>query len=93
MISYIHIRNFKSLKNCRLKTANLNLCFGMNGMGKSSFLQVLLLLRQSYQKAVLENEGLLLNDKDCISLGTGKDVFYQGARNMSILLRHFLELI
>lgn len=87
MISYIHIKNFKSLKNCRLKPAHFNLFFGMNGMGKSSFLQVLLLLRQSYQKAVLENEGLLLNDKDCISLGTGRDVFYQGAGKDDLL--HF----
>ncbi len=65
----------------------------MNGMGKSSFLQVLLLLRQSYQKAVLENRGLLLYDKDCISLGTGRDVFYQEpAMMIYFILRSILEI-
>ncbi len=90
MLEFIRIQRFKTLLDASFPLASLYLFSGLNGMGKSSFLQVLLLLRQSYQKAVLENEGLLLNDKDCISLGTGKDVFYQGARNMSILLRHFL---
>jgi len=79
MIKYIHIQNFKSLKNLRMKPANLNLCFGINGMGKSSFLQALLLLRQSKLKGTLNNKGLLLNDKDLISIGTGKDAFYQSA--------------
>ena len=55
MIKYIHIQNFKSFKNIQLKPANLVLSFGINGMGKSTLLQSLLLLRQSYLKGVLEN--------------------------------------
>lgn len=79
MLKYIHIQNFKSLKSLRMKPSRLNLFFGINGMGKSSFIQSLLLLRQSKQKATLNNQGLLLNDKDLISIGTGKDAFYQSA--------------
>lgn len=79
MIKYIAIKNFKAFKSLKLKPSNLNLCFGMNGMGKSSLLQSLLLLRQSFQKGLLDTKGLLLNDKDLISIGTGKDAYYQSA--------------
>lgn len=79
MIKYLRIKNFKSLKSIHLKPANLNLCFGMNGMGKSTLLQALLLLRQSQQKGVLETKGLLLQGGDLISIGTGRDAFYQFA--------------
>ncbi|OAD21456.1 TPR repeat protein [Candidatus Thiomargarita nelsonii] len=61
MINYINIKNFKSLKNIYLKPKNLNLCFGMNGMGKSSLLQALLLLRQSFFKGTLQETGLQFN--------------------------------
>ena len=36
MINYMQIENFKSLKKISLPLQNLNLFFGMNGMGKSS---------------------------------------------------------
>lgn len=85
MIQYLHIKNFKALHNIHLKPTNLNLCFGMNGMGKSTLLQALLLLRQSHQKGVLENKGLLLQGGDLISIGTGKDAFYQFAGKEDLL--------
>ena len=47
MIKSIHIQNFKSLKNILMIPASLNLLMGLNGMGKSSFIQSLLLLRQN----------------------------------------------
>jgi len=79
MIDYLSVENFKSLKRLQLKPASLNLCFGMNGAGKSTLLQVMLLLRQSHERGVLESKGLLLQGGDVISLGTGRDVFYQFA--------------
>ena len=79
MISYLGIRNFKSLKSLHLKPSKLNLCFGMNGMGKSTLLQAMMLLRQSEQKGMLENKGLLLSGGDLVNIGTGKDAFYQFA--------------
>lgn len=48
MIRYLQIENFKSLKKIAIPLERLNLFFGMNGMGKSSVIQTLLLLRQSY---------------------------------------------
>ena len=79
MINFIHIKNFKSLKNIYLKPSNLNLCFGMNGMGKSSLLQVFLLLRQSFFKGTLQKNGLLLQGGNLITIGRGKDAFCQNA--------------
>ena len=48
MLHYLQIENFKSLKKVAMPLEKLNLFFGMNGMGKSSVIQSLLLLRQSY---------------------------------------------
>ena len=82
MIQYIQIENFKSLKRVNLRTSNLNLFFGLNGMGKSSVIQSLLLLRQSY----LANKGSfdsLLTNGSLISLGSQKDIFFQKAAEQS----------
>jgi predicted ATPase len=91
MINYINIKNFKSLKNIYLKPTNLNLCFGMNGMGKSSLLQIFLLLRQSCFKGTLQNTGLLLQGGELVTIGTGKDAFYQNAgkdETMTIAIKY-----
>jgi predicted ATPase len=85
MIEYLSITNFKSLKRLYLKPARLNLCFGLNGMGKSSLLQAMLLLRQSHQRGVLESKGLLLQGGDLVSIGSGKDAFYQFAGKDELL--------
>ncbi len=48
MIREIKIKNFKSLKALDLSLSQLNVLAGLNGSGKSSFIQSLLLLRQSF---------------------------------------------
>lgn len=45
MLRRIEVKNFKSLKHLDYKCAKLNLLTGLNGAGKSSFVQSLLLLR------------------------------------------------
>ena len=47
MISTLNLKNFKSIKSKEFQLRNLNVVIGMNGQGKSSFIQSLLLLRQS----------------------------------------------
>lgn len=47
MITNYKIVNYKSLRNVDLKIKNLNLLTGLNGSGKSSLIQTMLLLRQS----------------------------------------------
>lgn len=81
MINYMQIENFKSLKRLALPLQNLNLFFGMNGMGKSSVIQSLLLLRQSFWENHRSNLDYLYTNGDLIRLGTGKDIFCQNAEN------------
>ena len=89
MLEFIRIKNFKTLLNEQFSLSQLSLFTGLNGMGKSSLIQTLLLLRQSYDKGTILNKGLLLNG-DFIDLGTGKDVLSRDAENDGILftLKH-----
>jgi predicted ATPase len=48
MIQNIQITNFKCFKKIALPARSLNILTGTNGMGKSSLIQLLLILRQSY---------------------------------------------
>lgn len=79
MIKYIQIENFKSLKKISLPLEHLNLFFGMNGMGKSSVIQALLLLRQSYWENHPSSLQCLYTNGDLVSLGTGGDVLCQNS--------------
>ena len=72
MIEFVSIKNFKTLLNASFELGALNLFSGLNGMGKSTLMQSLLLLRQSYERKTLETKGLLLNG-DYVNIGTGKD--------------------
>lgn len=72
MIKFIHVKNFKTLLNASFPLGALNLFSGLNGMGKSTLVQSLLLLRQSYERNTLKSKGLLLNG-DYVNIGTGKD--------------------
>ena len=75
MITQINIKNFKSLKNVSTDTKNLNLLMGLNGMGKSSFLQMILLLMQSdkLENRIIDLNGILAQ------IGQGRDALYQYA--------------
>ena len=79
MIKSLHIENFKCFENQLFELGNLTLLTGLNGTGKSSAIQSLLLLRQSYQRQFLQVGGLLLNG-DLIQLGIVRDIFFEGAR-------------
>jgi Uncharacterized conserved protein len=79
MIKYIHIENYKSIKKIGLSLSNLNLFFGMNGMGKSSTIQALLLCRQSYWKNGKNNMDKLFPNGELIELGTNGEVFCSNA--------------
>lgn len=80
MITKISIQNFKSLKDITAMPKSLNLLLGLNGMGKSSFLQTLLLLLQSekLEESVIDLNGPLAQ------IGQGKDALYQFAEEDKI---------
>ncbi|MCQ2287248.1 MAG: DUF3696 domain-containing protein [Bacteroidales bacterium] len=75
MITRLKLTNFKSHRNTELNTKPLTLITGVNNCGKSSILQALLLLRQSYKKGRLD-KGLDLNEP-FVSVGVGNDALYR----------------
>lgn len=75
MITTLKLTNFKSHKDTVLSLSNLTLLTGINGSGKSSVIQSLLLLRQSFLKTRLMF-GIDLNNPLC-QLGIGDDVLYK----------------
>ena len=78
MIHSLKLQNFKPFKEQLLEFRPLTLLSGLNGMGKSSVLQSLLLLRQSYQQRVLQRGHLALNG-DLVRIGTAQDALFEGA--------------
>lgn len=62
----------------------LNVFTGLNGMGKSTFLQAILLLKQTFERRLFLNglllEGIMLNGP-LLSLGRGKDVLCDYAQD------------
>ena len=78
MIDGLRLQNFKCFQDQSINFGKITLLSGLNGMGKSTVLQALLVLRQSFQQGALAQEGLALNG-ELVCLGTGKDVLYEGA--------------
>ena len=86
MLEFLTLSNFKTFKHQGLQLRPLTLLAGLNGTGKSSALQSLLLLRQSYQQrllAISEGSGLVLNG-ELAQLGTGRDVLFDRAEEEEV---------
>ena len=78
MLRKVELSNFKCFKKLELDCAPLTLLCGVNGAGKSSVIQALLVLRQSYEARRLR-EGWLVLDGRLADIGTGKDVLCEDA--------------
>jgi predicted ATPase len=75
MIKKVEINNFKSHKDTKLDFSNLTVLCGANSSGKSSVIQALLLLRESYfNKSQFDYLDLKSNP---VNIGTAKDALYQ----------------
>lgn len=88
MITNIKLNNFKVHQELDIMLGNLTLLTGANGMGKSSVIQSLLLLRQSYNKESETINGLKLNGT-LWKTGTKKDILcdnYKSDGKISIKL-------
>lgn len=83
MLRSVHLNNFKCFENQHISLGALTLFSGLNGSGKSTVLQALLLLRQSNQAALLAQGRLLLNG-ELTQLGTAGDVINESASNDTI---------
>jgi predicted ATPase len=78
MIRSIQLTNFKCFEQRNVLLRPLTLLAGLNSSGKSTIIQALLLLRQSFLENLLPNVGLTLNGK-LAQLGTAKDVLFEEA--------------
>jgi len=83
MIRSLSLKNFKPFESELLEFRALTLFSGLNSTGKSSVLQSLLLLRQSYQQSLLPGIGLALNG-DLVCIGTAQDALFEDAKENSI---------
>ena len=78
MFRSLTLKNFKSFESQKIELGNLTLLAGINSSGKSSIIQALLLLRQSYQDKLLEKKQLELNGS-ILSFGTAFDALFRDA--------------
>ncbi|MGW0942464.1 AAA family ATPase [Streptomyces sp. NPDC002623] len=81
MLESLTLTNFKAFAHQELRLAPFTLLTGLNSSGKSSVLQSLALLRQSYESGDLapvggSEAGLLLNE-ELVQLGIGQDVRHE----------------
>ena len=72
MISRVRVVNFKSFRDIDVETRRLTILYGLNGSGKSSFLQALLFLGHNVS---CDAGGAVLNDST-LRIGRQRDVFY-----------------
>ena len=78
MLRSIEIENFKCFERMKLACTPLTLLSGLNGTGKSSIFQALLVLRQSLNSGELHRGRLILNG-DLVDLGTSRDILHDDA--------------
>ena len=73
MINQLNIKNFKLFREeIQLKLSNLTLLTGLNGRGKSSVIQALLLIKQSYQYD--KSLEYIVFDSNLLELGSFEDI-------------------
>jgi predicted ATPase len=74
MIRTLKLTAFKRFTEREFSLGKFNLLTGINGSGKSSVIQSLLCLRQSYESGALGRSYLAINGR-LVELGSGQDVF------------------
>lgn len=83
MINNIQLKNLKAFGEFDQPVSALNIITGLNGMGKSTLIQSMLLLRQSHQLQKLLNKGLFLNG-EYVKIGKGIDAYWVHGEKDSI---------
>ena len=79
MINHLAIRNFKCLRDETIPFKSLTFFCGLNGTGKSSTIQSLLMLRQSWENGMLQRNEVILNG-ELVHLGNGQDILFEDAQ-------------
>ncbi|MFB2918962.1 AAA family ATPase [Aerosakkonema funiforme] len=91
MLTKIEFKNFKCFKDkIQFPFKQINLLTGINGRGKSTLLQALLLMRQSIEHSEVTNQ-ILLNGS-CIRLGNFVDVRNSNiSRDEAIVMKFYFD--
>ena len=84
MIKNIKLKNFKVFEDEDIELAPLTLITGINGMGKSSVIQSLLLLKQSYEIGYLELKKQVDLSNDYIDLESAESLCYTMAKSRTV---------
>ena len=79
MLEKIAINNFKCFESLDLPLKSLNVFSGLNGMGKSTIIQSLLVLKQSEESNYLP-QSICLNG-NYVNVGMAQDILYEYAEN------------
>lgn len=82
MINKLGLENFKCFREIDLTFSMVNILTGLNGMGKSTVMQSILLLGQS-QKSIITENILSLKGK-YVGLGVGQDILFEKAEEDEI---------
>lgn len=82
MLKELKLKNFKCFEELNMNFSTVNILTGLNGMGKSTVMQSILLLAQS-KKSILSDEALTIKGKH-VNLGTGQDILYEKAEEDEI---------
>ncbi|PVY31757.1 AAA family ATPase [Williamsia muralis] len=77
-IHSVSLANFKCFKATSLPLSNFTLLSGVNGVGKSSLMQALLVIRQAYLSGEIFTQHIGFGG-DLVHLGRGSDVLYEQA--------------
>lgn len=86
MLEYIVLKNFKCFDELQIRMAPLTLVTGMNGVGKSTLIQSLLIIRQSFVARYLQDGYVSLND-ELVNLINGGALLYNQADEECIEIR------
>ena len=85
MLTNIKLENFKCFRELDLKCAPLTLLTGINGTGKSSVFQALVLLRQTVEQRALDDKRLFSNGPR-IDLGPTAEILHGDASDLRFVL-------
>ncbi len=82
MLKELVLDNFKCFDEIKIRFSTVNILTGLNGMGKSTIMQSILLLGQS-RKSIMSESVLSLKGK-YVNLGIGQDILFEKAERDEI---------
>ena len=84
MIKKLRIQNFKCFSNQELELNGLTVLAGTNGVGKSTVIQALLIMRQSVENESQPHKHILLNGPFLMNLGNCDEIINSVAKGSNI---------